>query len=214
MTNHFYSLMRIRIIFVFIVSSFCSVLHLSAQSGELPADFPVFIDTGKPELDAENYDKARSEWIEKNKDSYLRYKKNYKEPVVTTNNTIHFQPIMPALEKAKVWEIANIDVLNSVEKETVLLRFKQLFFDANTLLWVLPDGKLFMNIRGGFFESEIKVGEKTELILHVWGSDEPFKIFPIDNLIQSEKVLSYQMPVDSENDNNAKILIEWKPSEK
>lgn len=37
----------------------------------LPPDFPVYIDTGNPEKDKENYGKAKNQWIQSNPDKYL-----------------------------------------------------------------------------------------------------------------------------------------------
>lgn len=53
-------------------------LKISAQSNTekitdnhvLPADFPSYVNTGNPELDGINYEKAKTEWIKNNPEKY------------------------------------------------------------------------------------------------------------------------------------------------
>lgn len=47
------------------------------RNGELPADFPKFVDTGNPEVDNANYKAAKDKWISENQELYNAYLKGF-----------------------------------------------------------------------------------------------------------------------------------------
>lgn len=103
--------MKKSLTFLFLVAiSF--VTKISAQtntknntdSKKIADDFPVYMNTGNPELDGANYDKAKKEWVEKNPE-----KNQVSEPNTQIGNT---QTII-------VGNTENIDSLSIVNQKRV-----------------------------------------------------------------------------------------------